>query len=233
MSDSANQGLEYNSDRDGLIIPEYGRNVQKMIEVAKTIENPRARQRFVEKVVDMMMMMHPQNRNMEDYREKLWKHVFRIGKYELDVKPPFGDIPKPDDMRKHPEKIEYPIMEARFRHYGHNVQVLIKKAIAMPQGPKREGFVNTIASYMKLAYKTWNRDHYVSDDVIKSDLESLSGGQLSFTDSTSIDSLSNKMVDPRRTKKAGPSNGRDRDRDRDRDNGGAGKQRARTYRRKK
>jgi hypothetical protein len=227
MNQSINDGLEYNSEREDLIIPEYGRNVQKMINYAKTIEEPRRRQRCVEKVVDMMMMMHPQNRNLEDYREKLWKHVFRMAEYDLDVKPPFGEIPKPDDARKHPDKIEYPVTEARFRHYGHNVQVLIKKALSMAPGSKRDGFVNTIAAYMKLAYKTWNRDYYVSDDVIKTDLESLSNGQLTFADVSTIDSLSSKMTDNRRTKKG--SNGKDRDRDRD----SGGKQRTRSYRRKK
>ena len=233
MSDPINQGMEYNSDREDVIIPEYGRNVQKLVQYAKTIENPKMRQHFIEKVVDMMMQMHPQNRNLEDYREKLWKHVFRIANYELDVVPPFGEIPKPEDARKHPEKIAYPVTEARFRHYGHNIQVLVKKALSMPLGPKRDGFVNVIASYMKLAYKTWNREHYVSDDVIKGDLESLSNGLLTLHEDTAIDNLS--RTDRRRPnmsggKRPGGPNGngpggRDRDKQQQRP--------PRTYRRKK
>ena len=84
----------------------------------------------------------------------------------------------------------YPATATRFRHYGNNIQALIQKAIAMPEGPKREGFVEVIASYMKLAYKTWNKEHFVSDDVVKDDLEILSDGQLELHEGhNSLDTL--------------------------------------------
>lgn len=171
--------MAYNSERDNLIISEYGRHVQNLVEEAKKIEDPAERQVFVERIVDLMMQIHPQSRNVEDYIDKLWKHVFRISRYELEeVMPPNGILPTAEDAAKRPEMIGYPESEAKFRHYGHNVQHLIKKAIEMPEGPKRDGFVAVIASYMKLAYRTWNKEHFVSDEVVKSDLESLSGGKL-------------------------------------------------------
>lgn len=213
--------MEYNSQREDLIIPEYGRNIQKMIQYAKTIEDKAQRQRFVEKVVDLMQQMNPQSRNLDDYREKLWKHVFRIANYELDVVPPIGKIPTPDEAHKRPDIIPYPQSEPRFRHYGSNVQRLIKKAMSMPAGPKREGFVRVIGSYMKLAYRTWNKEHFVSDDVIKNDLEALSNGMLTLADEAALDQLS--QTSRRRTSDS--REGRDyrdrdrdyRDRDRDRD----------------
>lgn len=183
--------LEYNSQREKLIIPEYGRNVQKLINHARAIEDPELRQAFVERVVDLMMQMHPQNRNIDDYREKLWKHAFRIGRYEISVKPPNGIIPTQEDEMKRPEKVDYPQKEARYRHYGHNVQKLIKKALSMEPGPIRDGFVSVIGSYMKLAYRTWNKEHYVSDEIIKNDLSTLSNGALTLSDDTSLDNLSN------------------------------------------
>lgn len=182
--------LEYNSARENLVIPEYGRNVQKLIDYAKTIEDPKFRQAFVEKIVDLMQQMHPQSRNMDDYREKLWKHVFRIADYELGVTTPDGSVIKKSEAQKRPDMIDYPEFEAQYRHYGHNVQRLIKKALSMEPGPKKDGFVAVIGSYMKLAYRTWNKEHYVSDDIIKADLENLSNGKLSLKDSVSIDNLS-------------------------------------------
>jgi hypothetical protein len=197
--------LEYNSARENLVIPEYGRNVQKLIDYAKTIEDPKYRQAFVEKIVDLMQQMHPQSRNMDDYREKLWKHVFRIADYDLEgVIPPDGQVIKKSEVEKRPEMIDYPEFEAKYRHYGHNVQRLIKKALSMEPGPKKDGFVAVIGSYMKLAYRTWNKEHYVSDDIIKADLESLSNGQLSLKDSVSIDNLSHSN---RRRKRPPSSNG--------------------------
>ncbi len=186
-----NRDMEYNSEREELIIPEYGRNIQKLIDHAKAIEDPGLRQHFVERVVDLMQQMNPQSRNLDDYREKLWKHVFRIAQYELDVVPPNGKKPSSEEAVKKPDPIDYPQSEPRFRHYGSNVQRLIKKAIAMDPGPKREGFVRVIGSYMKLAYRTWNKEHFVSDEVIKNDLEALSNGQLVLDEETSIDQLAN------------------------------------------
>ena len=182
--------MTYNSAKDTLIIPEYGRHVQLLVDHAKTIEDPVLRQQFAERIIKLMMQMQPQNRNMEDYQEKLWKHLFRIADFELDVTPPEG-IEKPtfETARKKPDAIPYPESEAEYRHYGHNVQTLIKRAIAMEDGPKRDGFVAAIAAYMKLAYKTWNREHYVSDDVIKSDLEKLSKGLLSLPEEQSLENL--------------------------------------------
>ncbi len=182
--------MTYNSAKDNLTIPEYGRHVQLLVDHTKTIEDPKLRQQFAERIIKLMMQMQPQNRNMEDYQEKLWKHLFRIADFELDVSPPEGiDLPTPETAAKKPEAVPYPESEAEYRHYGHNVQTLIKRAIAMEEGPKRNGFVAAIAAYMKLAYKTWNREHYVSDDVIKSDLQKLSKGLLSLPEEQSLDNL--------------------------------------------
>lgn len=211
-----NWTMEYNSARDLLIIPEYGRNVQKLIEYAKTIEDEEKCLAFLEKVIDLMMQMHPQNRNLDDHREKLWQHVFRIANYELKIVPPSGNTPLPGEYKKVPEKVEYPRAQARFRHYGSNVQRLILKAISMEEGPIRDGFINVIGSYMKLAYRTWNKDLYVSDEVIKNDLNSLSDGKLTLPEDSSLDNLSNANRRKKRYNNSnGQNNGRDRDRDRD------------------
>ena len=186
-------------------------NIQGMIRYAREIPDRATRQRFIEQIVTLMMQMHPQNRNLDDYRDKMWKHVFRIAEHNLDVMPPNGDIPKPEDSRKRPEKVPYPTKETRFRHYGNNVQKLVARALQMEDGPKKEGFVQVIGSYMKLAYKTWNREHYVSDDLIIEHLEHLSGGKLKVLGDASLDNLSrgNNIRRPG-----------DRDRDRGSDRGG-------------
>lgn len=191
MSDQSNWGMEYNSNRELLVIPEYGRNVQKLINHAKTIEDKGLRQAFTEEIVELMQQMNPQGGNIDDYKTRLWKHVFLIADYELDVDPPKGERPTREEHEKKPDAVPYPVLEARYRHYGHNVQELIKKAISMPEGKKREGFTASIAAYMKLAYKTWNREHYVSDDVIKADLKKLSKGELSIDEDKEIEFLAN------------------------------------------
>ncbi|HRI58554.1 MAG TPA: DUF4290 domain-containing protein, partial [Saprospiraceae bacterium] len=170
----------YNTEKALIEYPEYGRSIQEMLQYARTIESRPHRQKTVEAIIGLMMQLVPpgSNRNMDDYREKLWNHAFAIAGNELDVTPPPGIAIIREEERPKPEPIGYPASATRFRHYGNSIQALIKKAIEMPDGPKKEGFVEVIASYMKLAYKTWNKEHYVSDDIVKDDLEMLSDGQL-------------------------------------------------------
>lgn len=196
--------MTYNSAKDNLTIPEYGRHVQLLVDHARTVEDDALRQRFAERIIRLMMQMVPQNRNIEDYKGKLWRHLFRIAENDLRVSPPEG-VTMPEDVsgRLHPETVEYPESEAQYRHYGHNVQTMIKKAIAMEEGPKKEGYVAAIAAYMKLAYKTWNREHYVSDEVIKADLKSLSKGLLIIPEEQSLDNLVNKTTQRRRPSTGG------------------------------
>jgi Domain of unknown function (DUF4290) len=182
--------MEYNSAKEELILPEYGRNVQLLIQHAKTIEHPGMRQAFVEKVIKLMHQMNPQNRSLEEYKDKLWGHVFKIADYDLDVIPDIGTMPTRESAIKKPDRVSYPHNDTRYRHYGYNVQKLTEKAIAMDEGPKKKGFVSAIASYMKLAYKTWNKEHYVSDDIIKGDFQNLSNGMLSVDDGVYLDGLS-------------------------------------------
>jgi hypothetical protein len=181
--------MEYNSQKDYLEIPEYGRNIQMLIKHAVTIEDPEYRQAFIEEIVELMLQMSPHNRNYDEQRMKLWQHVFRITDYKIDVMPPNGEKPEPSNRYKKPEKVNYSAITATYRHYGHNVQKLIKKALELEDGPKRDGFVSVIGSYMKLAYKTWIKEHYVSDDIIKTDLEKLSGGKLKIPDGVFLDNL--------------------------------------------
>ncbi len=171
--------IEYNTEKETIRYPEYGRAIQEMLQYAKTIADPKKRQKTVETIIGLMQQLNPSgNRNIEDYRDKLWNHAYAISGYELDVTPPPGVILRSEADKARADRIQYPPTATRLRHYGYNVQTLIKKAIEMPDGTKKEGFVEVIASYMKLAYKTWNREHYVSDDVVKDDLEILSDGQL-------------------------------------------------------
>ncbi|MEL6970665.1 MAG: DUF4290 domain-containing protein [Bacteroidota bacterium] len=191
--------MTYNSAKANLTIPEYGRHVQLLVNHALTIEDDDLRQRFAERIVRLMMQMVPQNKNIEGYQGKLWRHLFRIAGNELRVTPPEGiEMPEDTSGRLHPDEVPYPESEAKYRHYGHNVQTMVKKAIAMEEGPKKDGFVAAIAAYMKLAYKTWNREHYVSDEIIKADLRALSKGLLVIPEEQSLDNLVTKSSHRRR-----------------------------------
>lgn len=194
----------YNSAKETLCIPEYGRHVQELVDHARTLEDAEYRQKFAERIVKLMEQMTPQNKNFDDYRAKLWRHLFRIADNKLDVSPPEDiNVLEEEPGGVKPDQLEYPKQQARFRHYGHNVQTMIQKAIAMEEGPKRDGFIAAIAAYMKLAYKTWNRDHYVSDEVIKADLVTLSKGALSIPEDQSLNNLVNTTRNRNNRRKGG------------------------------
>lgn len=185
--------IKYNSEKDILIIPEYGRHIQNIIEYIKTIEDKEEQQAVAETTVKLMMQINPQSANLEDYQEKLWKHFFRISNYELDVVPPDGIVPTLEDYEKRPSKVPYPVSQKKFRHYGYNIHSLIKKASEMDENHEgRRDFIQIIASYMKLAHRTWAEDQYVSNDVIKSDLETLSDGRLTIDETFNLDPPQNR-----------------------------------------
>lgn len=189
--------MPYNSQLERLIMPEYGRNVHQLVEYAKTITNREYRQAFCEEIINLIQQLYPQAKSVEDYRDKLWQHLFQIASYDIDVTPPNGEIKREDMQRKRPQPMPYPKGATSLRHYGNNVRSLIQRAVEMEDSVIKEGFVNAIASYMKLAYRTWNREHFVSDELIKTDLEALSNGMLRLEDHETIENLSsnrNKSV---------------------------------------
>jgi len=188
MVSTAN-GLEYNSSRAELTISEHGRHVQKLIKHAKTIADKEERQAFIEEVIDLMHQMNPQNKNVQEYRLRLWRHMFRIADYDIDVTSPEGVSSTKQGIEEQKVDLPYPQKEFRFRHYGNTIQLMVAKAIAMEDEEMKQEFTEVIAAYMKLAYRTWNREHYVNDEIIKNDLVKISKGKLELPDDFKIGNI--------------------------------------------
>ena len=193
--------FDYNSLRDTLLIPEYGRHIQKMISYIKTLPEKEKRQAYAEQIISMMLQILPQNKNLDDYKEKAWKHLFRIANYELDIDPPAGiSIKRPGETSR-PEIIDYPHIDTKYRHYGNHVQHLIDKAVSTEDKSIRDELVKVIGSYMKLAYKNWNKDHIASDEQIRQDIINMSKGKLQMDIDTSLDTLTNPSITQVKKKK--------------------------------
>jgi hypothetical protein len=183
--------MEYNSQKEKLIIPEYGRNIQNIINEGKKIEDKEMRTAFINRAVDLIMQMHPHNRNLDDYVQKIWNHIFRLGVEELKKKDAY---------------LDYPIKNIKYKHYGANIMHLIAKAVEMEDGLAKNQFINIIGSYMKLAYKTWNKEHYVNDELILQDLEKLSNGKLTVPKDAYFDNPKSSESDPRKRRRNPGSN---------------------------
>ncbi|MEO5906112.1 MAG: DUF4290 domain-containing protein [Saprospiraceae bacterium] len=188
-----NQLLEYNSVREKLLLPEYGRNIQKLALHVKDIKDPEQRQSYVETLIELMNQMIPNSKSAKELEDKLWNHLFYIAGYEVDVVVPESVTlhTKGEVFMQPAEDMEYPQKKIPYRHYGWNVHTMVQKAMAMEEGPKRDEFSKVIASYMKLAYRTWGKDQFVNDDLIKEDLRKMSQGKLDVAEESSIDAYKN------------------------------------------
>ncbi|MEP7266326.1 MAG: DUF4290 domain-containing protein [Saprospiraceae bacterium] len=184
--------MQYNSNQDQLVFPEYGRNVQEMIRTIRTEEDPVKRQKYANAIANLMVQLSPSPKNGNDIRPRVWKHFFAIAEYNIDVLSNEGIKYDSESGPVKPSRIEYPEYNEKYRQYGNHVRKLIERAALMEDGPKKNYMISLIGSYMKMAYKTWNKDHYVSDEGIMKDLVALSKGKLKIESETSLDVLSRK-----------------------------------------
>jgi len=171
--------MEYNTGRNYLIIREYGRHIQRMVEHVMTIEDPERRQRNAQVVIELMGVLNPHLKNVEDFRHKLWDHLFLISDFKLDVESPYP-IPTREKLKAKPQPLPYPKRYPKYAHLGKNLEIIIDKALKEENSEKRQGFANAIAYYMKLAYNNWHKDQ-VHDEAIQSELTNITKGQLEFT----------------------------------------------------
>lgn len=170
--------LEYNTTRSKMLMPEYGRNVQKMVEYLLTIEDSAKRLSNAEAVIELMGTLNPHLKTIEDYKHKLWDHLYQMTDFRLAVDSPYP-MPTPESIHKKPEPLPYPQDDISHRHLGKNLEALLEKALNEKDEEKRQGFTQAIGYYMKLAYTNWHKEP-VHDDMIKSELAELTNGALQY-----------------------------------------------------
>lgn len=170
--------MEYNTTRNHLVIREYGRHIQKMVEYLLTIEDKEKRQKNAYALIELMGFLNPHLKNVEDFRHKLWDHLFLISDFKLDVESPYP-IPTRETLKAKPEVLPYPKRYPKYNHLGKNIEVVIDKALQEEDAEKRQGFANSIAYYMKLTYSNWHKE-LVHDDNIQSELAAITKGELEF-----------------------------------------------------
>jgi hypothetical protein len=200
--------MEYNTSLPKMIIPEYGRNIQKMIDFAITVADKEERNKVARAIIDVMGQLNPHLRDVTDFKHKLWDHLFIISEFKLDVDSPYPR-PTPETFQTKPELLKYPSNDIRYKHYGKTVERIIEKAKEYPEGDERNALVEQIANLMKRSYLNWNRDS-VNDEVILKQLSELSKGQLKLADNSSL--RSTQAFVPRNSNQQQRSGDRDKKR---------------------
>ena len=176
--------MEYNTEREKIVISEYGRNIQVMIRHLNDIEDRKQRTEAAYFIVNVMAQMNPQVKESNDYMHKLWDHLHIIADYKLDVDGPYP-VPTPEMQKKKPEHVGYQKNNIRYGHYGQYIYDVVKKVKEMEDGPKKQALLINIANQMKRDYLSWNRDT-VNDLLILDDLYKISGEEITLPMDTKL-----------------------------------------------
>ena len=171
--------LEYNSQREHLIIPEYGRYVQKLINQITAIEDREKRNKGARYVISVLGNLNPHLRDVPDFQHKLWDQLFIMSDFKLDIDSPFP-IPTREVVQLKPERLTYPQNFPKYRFYGNNIKYMIDVARKWEEGELKNALIIVIANHMKKCFLSWNKDT-VTDEVIFNHLLELSNGELNLT----------------------------------------------------
>jgi hypothetical protein len=170
--------LEYNSEREHLIIPEYGRHLQKLIEQAIALEDRDERNKAAKYIISVMGSLNPHLRDVPDFQHKLWDQIFIMADFKLDVDSPYP-IPSPEVLALKPERLAYPQNFPKYRFYGNNIKYMIDVANGWEDGELKNALIIVIANHMKKSFLSWNKDT-VKDEVIFEHLLEMSGGKINL-----------------------------------------------------
>ena len=175
------ENLEYNTIREELIIPEYGRHIQKMINYASSRESKEERNKLANSIISVMGNLQPHLRDVSDFQHKLWDQLFIMSDFKLDADSPF-EKPSKEVLNAKPEPLSYPQNFPKYRFYGNNIKIMIDEAVKWDDGEMKEALVLTIANHMKKCFLNWNKDS-VKDHVIFDHLYELSDSKIDIRDS--------------------------------------------------
>ena len=199
--------MEYNTQRGKMIIPEYGRNIQKMVDFATTIQDREKRTEAAHVIVNIMSHINPGVRESKEYQRSLWDHLYIISDFKLEIESPFPP-PSRDQLTKKPEQVPYSDGKIRYPHYGKNIEAMIQKAIDFEEGAEKEALILTIANHLKKSYLNWNRDS-VNDETIIKHLGELSDHKLVLTESQKLAATPEILSRNKPKKKKFQSRGKD------------------------
>lgn len=187
--------MDYNTQREKLIMPEYGRYVQEMVGEVKKIKDKKKRSEQVRAIVNVMATLNPQMREGANYKHKLWDHIHVIAGYDLDI----DDAPYPPPLKEvmvtKPHEIRIETSPVKVMHYGRNIQNMVMAIAAKPDDAERAATVLALAHYMRKQYLIWNKGT-VTDQIIFNDIEKLSNGQLKVPEGMKLSEIRGEYRQP-------------------------------------
>ncbi|MCD8193746.1 MAG: DUF4290 domain-containing protein [Tannerellaceae bacterium] len=168
--------MKYNTEEKKLVMPEYGRNIQNMVDYCVQIQDKEERMRCANSIINIMGNMFPHLRDVNDFKHILWDHLAIMADFKLDIDYPY-EIIKKENLYARPERLPYNNSNIRYRHYGKTLEKMIRKANELEAGPEKDHLIKLVATQMKKSFLTWNKES-VDDRKIFKDLNELSGGRI-------------------------------------------------------
>ena len=213
--------MDYNTSLSPLILKEYGRNVQKLVEYLKTIEDIEKRTLQAHTLVDLMKQLSPSNKEAAETNQKLWDDLYIMANFDIELNSPYP-VPEKEILTKKPERVPYQNNRIKYKHYGRNIELLIKEAIAKEDPQEREDAIIYIGKLMKSFYSSWNKE-VIDDAVILENMVAISGGKLNIDiEKVKEDNLFEKLY--KNKKRSSRPSGKSGD---NRNKGGSGNRRRR------
>lgn len=208
---------EYNTERPHLILKEYGRNVQKLVEYIRTVPDKDKRTELAYTLIELIKQLTPTIKDQPENPQRVWDDLYIIADFNLDINAPYP-VPAREILFKKPERVEYPQSQVRFRHYGKNIEKLVKEALKKEDPQERQDAIIYLGKLMKTFYGNWNKET-LDDSVILKDIQQMSGGALDMTiEKVREDNLFEKLYKER--KKTKPQQGGGHQRHQGSSNGG-------------
>ncbi len=169
---------EYNTIRPNLILKEYGRNIQKLVEFIKTVEDREKRNWYAGTLIELMKQINPAIKETQETNQKLWDDLFIMANFDLDIDSPFPK-PEPEMLKRKPDRLKYKASEIKYKHYGRNILLLVEKAKTITDPEEKESLIIHLGRLMKSFYITWNKET-IDDESILENMRELSGHQLDY-----------------------------------------------------
>lgn len=198
--------MDYNSKRKKLPLPEYGRNIQHMVDYLLTLEDREQRTKNAQVVIDVMGNLYPYLRDVPEFKHKLWDHLAIMTDFKLDIDFPY-EPPTPEALVAKPNRVPYTSHRLKYKHYGYTMELMIRKTAEL-EGEEKEAMIELLANHMKKSYLAWNKDA-VEDEKIFADFEELSRGNVEIDKDLQLTDTKAILGKPKKSKKAqGKSHGK-------------------------
>ena len=198
--------LEYNSERSKLIIPEYGRHIQKLVNHCVSLDTKEERNTMAKAIIDVMGNLQPHLRDVPDFKHKLWDQLHIMSDFKLDADSPY-EKPSKEELQEKPDRLKYPKSASKYRFYGNNIQIMIDTALTWEEGEMKEALVYTITNHMKKCFLSWNKDT-VEDAIIFDHLFELSNGKFDLRNSDEVLSEAKELLKTEKDKEAEETKGK-------------------------